>query len=49
MIYFEDVNINLEQITPENMHRLKAYLQEMSEKLNLLSEQVENLKKESNE
>lgn len=46
MIVFDDININLEKPTPENMHRLRAYLSETMDKLNMLAEEVEKLKKE---
>ena len=46
MITFDDININLDKPTPENMHRLKSYLSETMDKLNMLAAEVENLKKE---
>lgn len=49
MIEFDVPNINLEKPTAENIKRLKSYLEETVDKLNMLSAQVEELKKERNE
>ena len=46
MITFDEPNINLDKPTADNMKRLASYLGDMVDKLNMLAEQVENLKKE---
>lgn len=46
MIEFDVPNLNLDRPNIDNMKRLKSFLEETVDKLNMLSEQVENLKKE---
>lgn len=49
MIDFDVPNINLEKPSAENMKRLKSFLEETVDKLNMLSAQVEKLEKERND
>lgn len=49
MIIFENPSFNLERLTPENMRKLKSYLEEMTDRLNLLAERLELLEKERKE
>lgn len=46
MIVFEPSNINPNESTVECMIKLRSYLEETADKLNMLSEQVAKLEKE---
>ena len=45
MIEFEPSNINLKDTPQENIRKLRSYLEELTDKLNFLSEKVDNLEK----
>lgn len=45
MIYFDSSWVNLDKTPDENIRILKSYLDEQTQLLNMLSEEVESLKK----
>ena len=45
MYQFEYVPISSEKSTPENIRIIKSYLDDMADKLNMLSQQIEDDKK----